>query len=86
MGNKLKAKVHLDIDPNDPRNRVPASTGFSLNDEPEAEIEPKEVVEVVSERPNTAGSSTSPVWDKEQVVTVTTRLGLDPNDARLVNR
>ena len=45
MENEEKTEVsyHLDKDPNDPRNLEKASTGFSLTNEPEAELQKAEV-------------------------------------------
>lgn len=61
-----KIRWHKDADPNDPRFAALAGPLPSLNEEPEAELEVKKVVEL---NPREG---------------VTTYLGRDPNDARLV--
>lgn len=82
MGNKLKATHHLDRDPNDPRNLVKAESGFSLNDEPKAEVQEVEVVVTENERTTTPDSLRSQPWAKDETVVDVTRVGVDPNDSR----
>lgn len=85
MGTKLRAKHHLDVDPNDPRLNVPATANLSkLNDEPEAPVQEVTVTEFKTERVTAPDSLRAQPWAKDETVTDTTRLGTDPNDARLV--
>lgn len=83
MGNKLKVKHHLDVDPNDPRNNVRAGKLPSLNDDPEAPLQEVEVVETVTDRVKRPDPLRGPSWAKEESLQDSTRLGADPNDARL---
>jgi hypothetical protein len=75
----------LNVDPNDPRLNKYAEVGFTLTDVPEAEVVKPEVTETTPE----AHASKDPVQktytDQEgEAPKVTTRVGVDPNDARLV--
>lgn len=83
MGKKLKVTHHLDRDPNDPRLKAQAKTGFSLNDVPEAEVKAVGVEVTETTRTTTPDENNSPVWAREEDVVDVVRLGVDPNDSRL---